>query len=116
MRPASSVVPLRFRHRTSRLALLLATTALTGPGFVSVAAAQNLPTGSSVAAGSASVAQPSSTSLAITQSSQSAVVNWQSFSIGQGYCRQHRPAERLVSAAQPRHRQHAVQHRRVAHR
>ena len=85
MRPASSVVPLRFRHRTSRLALLLATTALTGPGFVSVAAAQNLPTGSSVAAGSASVAQPSSTSLAITQSSQSAVVNWQSFSIGQGY-------------------------------
>ena len=83
MRPFSAA--LSFRHRTPRLALLLATTALTGPGLVSVAAAQNLPTGSSVAAGSASVAQPSSTSLAITQSSQSAVVNWQSFSIGQGY-------------------------------
>ncbi|MBR0893944.1 filamentous hemagglutinin N-terminal domain-containing protein [Bradyrhizobium tropiciagri] len=75
----------RHRLRASRLALLLATSALTAPGFVGAVAAQNLPTGGSVAAGSATVSQPSPTSLGITQSSQSAVVNWQSFSVGQGY-------------------------------
>ena len=46
--------------------------------------AQNLPTRGSVAAGSVAIAQPSAAQLNINQTSQSAVVNWQSFSIGQG--------------------------------
>lgn len=75
----------RVRSRAPHLALLLATSALTAPGLVVTASAQNLPTGGSVAAGSASVSQPSATTLTINQSSQSAVVNWQSFSISQGY-------------------------------
>ena len=66
------------------MATLLATTALTAPLLITPALAQNLPTGGSVAAGSVAVAQPSATRLNIVQSSQSAVVNWQSFSIGAG--------------------------------
>jgi filamentous hemagglutinin family protein len=74
-----------FIHRDGlRRALLLATTALTGSLIIGSAQAQNLPTGGSVAAGSVAIAQPSATQLNITQSSQSAIVNWQSFSIGQG--------------------------------
>ena len=64
--------------------MLLATTALSSPFLAGSAPAQNLPAGGSVAAGSVTTAQPSATQLNITQSSQSAVVNWQSFSIGQG--------------------------------
>lgn len=64
--------------------LLLATTALTSPLFIAAAHAQNVPTGGSVAAGSVAIVQPSATQLNITQSSQSAVVNWQSFSVSQG--------------------------------
>src|SRR5580704_1308393 len=67
-----------------RKALLLATTALTASLAIAPAHAQNLPTGGSVAAGSVSIGTPTSTQLNITQTSQSAVVNWQSFSIGQG--------------------------------
>src|ERR1700710_1639499 len=67
-----------------RVALLLATTALSSPALVISAAAQTLPTGGSVAAGSAAISQSSATHLNITQSSQNAVVNWQSFSVGQG--------------------------------
>jgi filamentous hemagglutinin family protein len=72
------------RRHVARAALLLATTALTSPVFVGLASAQSLPTGGSVAAGSVTIAQPSATRLNITQSSQSAIVNWQGFSIGQG--------------------------------
>ena len=71
-------------HRRARAALLLTTTALSSSLLIGSAQAQNLPTGGSVAAGSVSIAAPTSTQLNITQSSQSAVVNWQSFSIGQG--------------------------------
>ena len=71
-------------HRRARAALLLTTTALSSSLLIGSAQAQNLPTGGSVAAGSVSMAAPTSTQLNITQSSQSAVVNWQSFSIGQG--------------------------------
>ena len=63
--------------------LLLTTTALVSPA--SLALAQSLPTGGRVAAGTVSLAQPTATSLSVTQTSQSAVVNWQGFSIGQGY-------------------------------
>ncbi|HEY8332155.1 MAG TPA: filamentous hemagglutinin N-terminal domain-containing protein, partial [Tardiphaga sp.] len=67
-----------------RRALLLATTALTSSVIVGQALAQSLPTGGSVAAGAVAIAAPSSTQLTITQTSPSAVVNWQSFSVGQG--------------------------------
>src|SRR5882672_2110673 len=43
-----------------------------------------LPSGASVAAGQASVAAQGGTSLLVTQSSQKALINWQSFSIGAG--------------------------------
>ena len=74
-------------YRRSLGRFLLATTALTlalgatmaGP---SVARAQNLPTGYSTAAGSVGFARTSAT-LTINQSSQNAIVNYQSFSIGQ---------------------------------
>ena len=85
MRSAVVTASLRFRLRPRRLALLLATTALTAPALATTASAQNLPTGGSVAAGSVSVSQPSPSTLTINQSSQSAVVNWQGFSISQGY-------------------------------
>jgi filamentous hemagglutinin family protein len=64
--------------------LLLATMALTSSPMIGPVLAQNLPTGGSVAAGSVTIAAPTSTQLNITQASQSAVVNWQSFSVGQG--------------------------------
>jgi filamentous hemagglutinin family protein len=69
----------------SRNSLWLATTALGTSLVVAPGHAQNLPTGGSVAAGNVSVAVPTPTQLNITQTSQSAVVNWQSFSVGQGY-------------------------------
>jgi filamentous hemagglutinin family protein len=71
------------RRHPPVLAMLLATTALASS--TNIAFAQSLPTGASVAAGAVSVAQPSPTQLQIRQTSGSAVVNWQSFSVGQGY-------------------------------
>ncbi|WP_208948527.1 YDG domain-containing protein [Segnochrobactrum spirostomi] len=50
-----------------------------GPGF-----AQSLPTGGSVAAGAATIATPSGTSLVVTQTSRNAIINWRAFSVGQG--------------------------------
>ena len=76
------------RHdRRSLGRFLLATTALTGAlgatmAVPSVAGAQSLPTGYSTAAGSVGFARTSGT-LTINQSSQNAIVNYQSFSIGQ---------------------------------
>jgi hypothetical protein len=43
-----------------------------------------LPKGGSVAAGSASIGAPTSNSLTVSQSSQRAIINWGSFSIGAG--------------------------------
>jgi filamentous hemagglutinin family protein len=43
-----------------------------------------LPTGGSVAAGSASIGAPTGNALTISQSSQRAIINWGSFSIGAG--------------------------------
>jgi filamentous hemagglutinin family protein len=60
--------------------LLLAGTALSG---VPVAAG-DLPTGGSVAHGSATITTPAPKSMAINQTSKRAVVNWQGFSVGQG--------------------------------
>ena len=62
------------------VSLLLATTALSGLP----ALAQQLPTGGSVAAGSVNIGTAAAGQMNITQSSSSAVVNWQTFSVGQG--------------------------------
>ena len=47
-------------------------------------AAAVLPTGGVVASGKASIAAPSATTMVVNQSSTNAIINWQSFSIGQG--------------------------------
>jgi filamentous hemagglutinin family protein len=62
-------------------AALLTSTALAG---VNPAVAQNLPTGASVQSGGVAIATPSASQMTIRQSTNSAVVNWQGFSIGQG--------------------------------
>ncbi|MGO4715081.1 YDG domain-containing protein [Bradyrhizobium sp. 2TAF24] len=67
-----------------RAALLLATTELVSPVLFGTASAQSLPTGGAVAAGTVAIGQPSANQLTVTQSSQSAVVNWQGFSVGTG--------------------------------
>ncbi|PIT01956.1 hypothetical protein TSA1_15125 [Bradyrhizobium nitroreducens] len=48
------------------------------------AQAQQLPTGGSVAAGSVTIAKPVNGTLNVNQSSGRAVINWDSFSVGQG--------------------------------
>jgi filamentous hemagglutinin family protein len=59
--------------------------ALTAALLSSTAAfSQALPTGGSVAAGSASISSPRAGTLNINQSSNQAIVNWQSFSVGSG--------------------------------
>ena len=69
-------------RRAPRLIFSLVTgTALSG---VSVAHAVELPNGPSVVRGGVSIGQPSGNSLSINQSTGSAIVNWQGFSIGQG--------------------------------
>jgi len=72
------------RRRRVATALLLASTALTTSLLIGQARADNLPVGGSVAAGSAAIATPSATRLNITQTTPSAVINWQSFSVGAG--------------------------------
>ncbi|WP_234187077.1 YDG domain-containing protein [Shinella sp. NM-101] len=70
-----------FAAHQARMVALLASTALitANSGF-----AQSLPTGGQVAAGSATIGTNSNGALTINQSSGSAVINWQSFNIGQG--------------------------------
>ena len=69
------------RQGVTLKAILLASTALIG---VAPAMAQTLPTGGSVAAGRVSIATPSAGQMTINQSTSSAIVNWQGFSVGAG--------------------------------
>ncbi|GLS42237.1 beta strand repeat-containing protein [Methylobacterium brachythecii] len=69
----------RFLRRS--LSLLLAGTALSSP---TLPGAAELPRGGSVTYGTVGITQPSANQLTIQQSSQTAIVNWQGFSIGQG--------------------------------
>ncbi|MEL6466880.1 MAG: filamentous hemagglutinin N-terminal domain-containing protein [Pseudomonadota bacterium] len=79
--PATSDINHRTRHLRRILWLSVAVIA-SGPG--GVAAQAVLPQGGSVAQGDVAIGAPSADSLTITQGSQSAVVNWHSFSIGTG--------------------------------
>ncbi|MEH2554520.1 filamentous hemagglutinin family protein [Bradyrhizobium algeriense] len=49
------------------------------------AMAQSLPTGGTVASGNVAIGSTSPSSLTVTQSSRTGIVNWSSFSIGQGH-------------------------------
>ncbi|WP_426527027.1 MBG domain-containing protein [Bradyrhizobium sp. McL0615] len=67
-----------FRASVSLIALLW------GLGCAQPSFAQSLPTGGTVASGNVSINSASPTSLTISQSSRTGIVNWSSFSIGQG--------------------------------
>ena len=70
------------RGKAGRSASAAMLAALTAMGGLSTAGAQNvLPTGGVVASGSAAITQTSS-AMTINQSSNSAILNWQSFSVG----------------------------------
>jgi filamentous hemagglutinin family protein len=72
---ASAAPTIRALLMTASVVAIIASTA---------AHAQTLPTGGSVAAGSASISSPSANTLNVTQTTSQAIVNWQSFSVGQG--------------------------------
>ena len=72
-----------YSHK-SRFAAFLASTALISNSiFANVVLGQALPTGGQVAAGSATINAPSNGAMTINQNSNSAIINWQSFNIGQ---------------------------------
>jgi filamentous hemagglutinin family protein len=80
--PLSSVVKScagAFRASASSIALL------SGLGCAQPSMAQSLPTGGTVASGNVAIGSTSSTNLTVTQSSRTGIVNWSSFSVGQGY-------------------------------
>ena len=58
--------------------------ALLALSAVPALAGDKLPTGASVAHGSVDVSTPAANAMAIRQSSDTAIVNWQGFSIGEG--------------------------------
>ncbi|WP_456628403.1 MBG domain-containing protein [Bradyrhizobium sp. URHC0002] len=58
---------------------------LWGLGCAQPSIAQSLPTGGTVASGKVAIGSTSPTSLTVTQSSATGIVNWSSFSVGQGY-------------------------------
>ena len=67
-----------FRGSVSVVALLW------GVGCAQPSLAQSLPTGGTVTSGNVSISSTSPTSLTISQSSRTGIVNWSSFSVGQG--------------------------------
>lgn len=69
------------RARRARAALLASTLLIALPGL---SMAQELPSGGTVASGTASIGTPAPGSMVIRQGSERAVVNWDSFSIGGG--------------------------------
>ncbi|HEY1941165.1 MAG TPA: GLUG motif-containing protein [Roseiarcus sp.] len=63
---------------------LAASTALALMLTAAPAWAQALPTGGSVAAGAASIARPNASTLNVNQSTNQAIINWNTFSVGAG--------------------------------
>ncbi|MFZ5736112.1 MAG: MBG domain-containing protein, partial [Pseudomonadota bacterium] len=68
--------------RSRKIVAVVAATALVLTPTLSMA--QQLPSGGSVAAGSATISSPNAATLNINQSSDRAIINWNSFSVGQG--------------------------------
>ncbi|MDP3515244.1 MAG: filamentous hemagglutinin N-terminal domain-containing protein [Sulfuritalea sp.] len=64
------------------LALLCSAICLTSPTYANPPAPVALPTGGQVVAGAASISSGTGSSLMITQSSNTAIVNWNTFNIG----------------------------------
>jgi filamentous hemagglutinin family protein len=77
--PAIRSCTREFRASVSLIALLW------GLGCAQPSMAQSLPTGGTVTSGSVAIGSASPTSLTVTQSSSTGIVNWSSFSVGQGY-------------------------------
>jgi filamentous hemagglutinin family protein len=79
--PSSAVksCALEFRTSVSLIALL------SGLGCAQPSMAQTLPSGGTVVSGNVSIGKTSPTSLTVTQSSATGIVNWSNFSVGQGY-------------------------------
>jgi large exoprotein involved in heme utilization and adhesion len=79
--------PTRARERVRECSAPLATRVIAVALSLIIAAplpalAQQLPTGGSVAAGSVSIGTPQKGTLNINQSSNQAIINWNSFSVG----------------------------------
>jgi filamentous hemagglutinin family protein len=76
----------RWSSRSAAPSALLAslTFALLSLAAASPAVAQHLPTGGSVSTGSATIVQPNTSTLNINQSTNQAIINWNSFSVGRG--------------------------------
>jgi len=75
------------RRESKTKIVLLTSVAFVWSSFAAAVFAQDaghLPAGGNVVAGSATLSSPSGTSLLVTQSSPTAIVNWSSFSIGEG--------------------------------
>ncbi|MEH2518569.1 filamentous hemagglutinin family protein [Bradyrhizobium sp. AZCC 1610] len=77
--PAIKSCTREFRASVSLIALLW------GLSCAQPSMAQSLPTGGTVASGNVAISSTSPTSLTISQSSRTGIVNWSSFSVGQGY-------------------------------
>ena len=74
-------------QRTFSCCALRVSLSVAGTLFVLAGApawSQQLPSGGSVTAGSAAIVQPNATTLNINQSTNQAIINWQSFSVGTG--------------------------------
>ena len=76
--PAIKSCTREFRASVSLIALLW------GLGCAQPSMAQSLPTGGTVVSGNVAIGSTSPTSLTVTQSSRTGIVNWSSFSVGQG--------------------------------
>ncbi len=83
---SSSFLPSPIKSFTSDFRTSVSTIAiLCGLGCAQPSMAQSLPSGGTVASGNVSIGKTSPTSLTVTQSSATGIVNWSSFSVGQGH-------------------------------
>ncbi|MDR3495760.1 MAG: filamentous hemagglutinin N-terminal domain-containing protein, partial [Ancalomicrobiaceae bacterium] len=80
-----SGLPARFFVRSLLASTALVTIALAVAGALQAAEAQNLPTGGTTVTGNVTINQTLPNRLTINQTSNTAITNWQSFSIGAGY-------------------------------
>lgn len=83
---STSFLPSAIKSVASDLRTSVSTIALLcGLGCAQPSMAQTLPSGGTVASGNVSIGKTSPTSLTVTQSSATGIVNWSNFSVGQGY-------------------------------